>query len=427
MKYCIIIIFICLLIIISLIGAVVHLSINSMEKQEMDMVADNFNKWGIDTTTPNTTKHGWLNLLNSTVSSRFANKFRPDISLDCKEYMLKWTSAPYDPQGGNLYNPSVIHTPLSDGTRWVMFRNDNHVDTGWGDGTWRYSCILSHMLSSGDIYFDNMVHEIEFYNSDGITRMDIALSLRSSNEKSPVIEDLRALPYVSDGRPCIVTGVAVTSYGGKGGGSTKIAVFEAIFSSPRTTGDDLVVGDVDCSLKLRLVSYIDSPTDTNIEKNWQFIETPIKDHYSVFYDCVDGSIRNYKWKIGENVLTAMKTHELPYVSSWINDLARNGSSDFRHTSITHVPNTNEIMLLMHKRDVFKQIYTFYCLYVDETTHKPIAFIPGRVLADIGISVFFVMNVDITDKFVYVWSGIADQTGGVMTYDRTTWESRKQYF
>jgi hypothetical protein len=350
---------------------------------------------------------------------------RPDMSsLGSRLIHDKWIRMPLPDGARHVYNPTRVV-----GTDVVLARNDN-IHALWDSDAW-YCCtgISQDMSSFSETYNDDDVlvfskegapKEISssssrgvpmVYQSDPTKRFMVARSRAMTCASLPIIEDLRSVPceHQRFTDSPLLTGVTMLDKHAK---RVQTVAFRYDVQSSR----------------LCYVSVINSPTGQNIEKNWLFVPSASStSSYDVIYEC-DEYLTVYEWQNGESKLSTNPKHHVKVCipEEWMPSTHLH-TSQLRLSAVCVVDNGDTLMLLLHRKDDVTQYYSFYVLYLARETYQPIAYIPCPVFSELCFRVIFVMNIESDDRKYYFYTGISDEVGGVLVYDKNKWESLRRNF
>ena len=373
-----------------------HLIVEEWARHLMDTI------WGIQIDdskwdTGSTNNRIQTSFLNQILNNPVKSLVREDMNMYIRlQKFVKWTAMPMEINGRHTYNPTMT----SDGR---MFARNDDLENMMS-GLCYYITTTTNRVDD-HIVIDPNYEKVKFMY-DG-NPMNVANKRDDITEEICVIEDLRAIPRFSTGRPELLTGVGLFMKNNKL--YSKCVVFE--YRGGNT---------------LHLLCFVESPTDRKIEKNWLFVENDEVGEYTVFYQVEPMSV--FSWKLGNTLLTNRQDIPFRIPSQW-KETFRPESTNIRLSSMTLLQNEEtgrpEYMCVMHKKDADTLYYSYFCMYLDALTLDIIAYIPNPILVDVAVKIFFVMNIVPLGDFYHVMIGVSDEIAGIRTYRR--WDESRVSF
>lgn len=340
------------------------------------------------------------NLYNARLHYVIQSGTEPLVKQPAPSLRGTWTPLPISPTGRHWYNPTFVpaHTKAQ---QPVVFMRDDNIDELWTADA-KYVATQWNMRKM-------QARGYPFHLE--LEGLPTARCRKQASERGVVLEDVRYVPELGGpfgDRRRYVAGVTYRSYATH---ATKFVLLKV--------SDD--------GRSLRLVTTLDSPTGSRVEKNWQIMRTA-NDEFTVIYN-FQPRIAVYKFGSKETELTFV--HESRDATAlppeWTQAIRTNLNqpAPMRLSGVIPLQGSSDVMLMTHARGVLPHHqlhYLNFALRLDTKTWRPKSYIPFPILADIGVGIRFLMG-GVEDKKsgnFRLMVGIADRVGGVQSYPRSHW-------
>lgn len=336
-------------------------------------------------------------LLHTVMSLKKKSSLAPYLPIRIKA--IKWTGIEITRDAvRHRYNPSFSNES-------IIIRNDCIWNLNYSPSFYEFATFtIDPRTNLPIIGVPSRLEFVDAYENP----LQIANSRNSTTKYAPIFEDLR-FPTTRENivdQLNLVTGISIDMSGGYVKSET--CIFEYISKS-----------------KMKWICNIKSPLHLKQEKNWLFVQSQEIGVYSVLYNWYDGlTIYNYnhlkRTMSGKNVININEPVE------W-QTYTNNDQSEYRLSAAGFVDDDTQLMVILHKKDFQTFLYSYYCIYLDTETFRPIAYIPTPIFTDVAIRILFVMNIYIDKKYIHVSTGVSDEIGGIISYSAVDWNNLKKTY
>lgn len=161
------------------------------------------------------------------------------------------------------------------------------------------------------------------------------------------------------------------------------------------------------------------------EKNWQFIRLS-ENKFRIIYQILP-TLKTftfiYKPGFLHTPIIPEIEKDLKIPNDWKKYYNDEQSTEFRLNSITFIPSTNELMVILHRKDksLRNPFYDHYCLYLDYDTFEITRYKPQPVLREIAFKITFVTQVLLENDIYHFMCGILDLTSIELQFKKDDWE------